>query len=133
MSEENVQLVRKGYEAWNRQDLEGALEILAQGFEFRPLPGYFDLKDIYHGREGFTSFWETWLEVWKTMEIRIERLEGRDDRVLAWVRFEGIGRASDVPVSLDVGHLLTVRAGQIISLTDMPADAIVVSRLAVYG
>jgi ketosteroid isomerase-like protein len=129
MSEENVQLVRKGYEAWNRQDLEGALEMLAPGFEFRPLPGYFDLKDIYQGREGFTSFWETWLDAWKTMKIKIERLEGRDDRVLAWIRFEGIGRTSDVPVSLDVGHLWTVRGGQVISLTAMPADALDVSRL----
>jgi hypothetical protein len=86
------------------------------------LPGYFDLKEIYQGREGFTSFWETWLDAWKTMEIRIERIEDLDDRVLALVRFEGIGRTSDVPVSLDVGHLWTLKGGQVIALTAMSAS-----------
>jgi ketosteroid isomerase-like protein len=34
MSEENVELVRTGYEAWNRSDLDGVLAVLAPDLEF---------------------------------------------------------------------------------------------------
>jgi ketosteroid isomerase-like protein len=122
MSQANEEIVREGYAAWNRNDLDGVLAILTPGFEFRPLPGFFDLKEVYRGREGFTSFWETWFDAWETMEIRIERIEDLENRVLALVRFEGIGRTSTVPVSLDAGHLWTLRKGQVVELIAMPVS-----------
>ena len=54
MSQENVELMRRGYEAFNRGDIEGAVDALAASdSEYIPaglLPG---VEEVYRGPEGF--------------------------------------------------------------------------------
>jgi ketosteroid isomerase-like protein len=56
MSRENVDLLRRGFDAWNRDDLAAVLALLSQDFEFRPDPDYFDLEPVYRGHDGFRAF-----------------------------------------------------------------------------
>jgi ketosteroid isomerase-like protein len=112
MSQENVDLMLGGYEAWNRSDLDGMLERMTEDFEFRPLLAFFDLEPVYLGREGFTRFWNVWRGAWESVVIRIERIEELPDgRVLLLVVFEGIGSESGAAVSMSMGHIWTFRDG----------------------
>jgi hypothetical protein len=61
MSRENVEIVRRAYEAFNQGDLEGLLDFVDPEIEVRPDPGLPGWR-VFEGREGFLSFAEAWLE-----------------------------------------------------------------------
>jgi ketosteroid isomerase-like protein len=108
MSQQNVELVRQGYEALNRGDLEWVLDHLAREFEYRTTQLFPDLLGTYRGRDGFRRFWNTFREAWESVVIEIARLEPvGDDRVLALLWFNGKGRQG-VETKLRVTHLLTI-------------------------
>ena len=57
MSQENVEVVRRSLDAFNRGDLEGVRETLAPGFEMHPSGRFMDTQRLYRGQEGWTEFW----------------------------------------------------------------------------
>jgi ketosteroid isomerase-like protein len=108
MSQENVELVRQGYEAWNRGDLEWQLDHITPDFEFRTAQLFPDTEAVYRGREGVRQFWDTFREPWGSVLIEVERIEPiGDDRVLALLRFHGRGR-DGVEVTLEYANLWTI-------------------------
>jgi ketosteroid isomerase-like protein len=111
MSEENVQLVREGYEAWNRGDLEWLLDHITPGYEFQTAQLLPDTEAVYRGRDGLRQFWKTFREPWETLLIEVERIEPiGDDQVLALLRFHGRGR-DGIEVTLKYANLLTIENG----------------------
>jgi ketosteroid isomerase-like protein len=108
-----VELVRQGYEAWNRGDLEWQLKHVSPDFEFRAAgaPLFPDTEAVYRGRDGWRQFWEAFREPWETLRIEVERIEPiGDDRVLALIRFHGRGR-DGIEMTLKFANLLTLRDG----------------------
>ena len=111
MSDENAELVRQSHEAWNRGDLEWQLEHLAPDYEFVTAHLFPDVEAIYRGKEGFTTFWNTFREPWETLLVELERVEPvGDDRVLAMVTFHGSGR-DVLEVTLKMTNLFTLENG----------------------
>ena len=108
MSQENVELMRQGYEAWNRGDLEWQLDHIAPDHEFRTAQLFPDTEAVYRGREGLGQCWSSFREAWETLRIEVERIESiSDDRVLALLRFHGRGR-DGVEVTLEYANLVTI-------------------------
>jgi ketosteroid isomerase-like protein len=111
MSQENVELVRQAYEAWNRGDLEWQLDHITPDFEFQTAELFPDTDAVYRGREGFRKFWNTFREPWETVLIEIERIEPiGDERVLALLLFHGRGR-DGIEVTVKYANLLTLENG----------------------
>ena len=57
MSQENVEVVRRAYEAFSRGNREGMVADLAPTFEYVPtglIPGF--NRDVYQGPEGWLEF-----------------------------------------------------------------------------
>jgi ketosteroid isomerase-like protein len=119
MSQENVELARQAYEAWNDGDLDWMLDHMTEDFEFRPGLGFSDIDAVIRGKDGWRRFSEMWNEAWEDITVRVERIEDLDDRIVALLTFDGRGRGSGVEVSIRVGHLATVRAGQVSKLTSI--------------
>ena len=111
MAQENVDLLLRACDAWNRSDLAATIEMMAEDFEFRPALVFFDLDPLYRGHEGWREFWKIWRDAWETVSIRVERVEDLGDRAYAIVVFEGIGRGSGAPVSMSFGQLWSFRDG----------------------
>src|SRR5829696_4228941 len=58
MSQENVEVIRGIYAAWDARDLDALLELTDSEIEFRT-SGYFpDFEPIYRGHQGLRSFWK---------------------------------------------------------------------------
>jgi ketosteroid isomerase-like protein len=111
MSEQNVELVRQAYEAWNRGDLQWMLDRVTPDFEFRTTHLFPDTEDVYRGREGFRQFWNTFQGPWETLLIEVERIEPiGDDRVLALLQFRGRGR-DGLDLTLEYANLFTIESG----------------------
>jgi ketosteroid isomerase-like protein len=131
MSQENVELARQAYEAWNRGDLDWLLNHMTEDFEFWPGLGFSDMDDVYRGKAGWRRFAETWREAWEEITVRVERIEEVDDRIVALLTFDARGRGSGVQVSLQVGQVATVREGMVAKLVSAPGwnEALEAARL----
>jgi ketosteroid isomerase-like protein len=110
MSQENVELVRRVYELWNRGDLDAAVEMLDQHVVWN---AYAHLPDSRprHGVHEVQQWAREFAQAWGEIQAHIERLEEvGDDLVLALVRMTGRGRGSGAAVESGVdGHVWTVR------------------------
>ena len=119
MSQEDVELTRQAYEAWNDGDLDWLLDHMTEDFEFRPGLGFSDIDAVVRGKDGWRRFAEMWREAWDDITVSVERIEDLDDRIVALLTFDGRGRGSGVEVSIRVGHVATVREGQVSKLTSI--------------
>lgn len=95
------------------------LRLLAPEFEFRPFLGWGD-QQVYRGHEGWRRFWRDWEEPWDRIVIDIERVEDHGQRVLALVHVNRIGRLAGARVSIEVGHIWTLREGVVTDLLALP-------------
>jgi ketosteroid isomerase-like protein len=120
MSEEKVEVVRRGYEAWNRGDLEWLLDHITPDHVFRTAQLFPDTEAVYRGREGLVRFWNLLLEPWETFQVEVERIEPiGEDQVLALLRWHGLGR-DGIEVELEWAHLLTMKNGLVSRTVNFP-------------
>jgi uncharacterized protein len=113
----NARLVRRGYEAWNRGDVEGVLSFLDPEIEWH---GYTHIPEsgTLEGRDDVKAWLERFLDAWEQLEIEVSELIDAGDQVVALVRFRGSGKGSGVPVEGGTdGHVWTVRDGRIVAVT----------------
>ena len=116
MSQENVEIVRRGIDAFSRGDLKGVLDDLSPEFEFNPSGRFMDTHQTYRGREGFVDFWRGFRAAWEEITVSIERIEDLDNRVLTLGTFHGKGGESGVEVNAEAGWLHTIEDGLIVHL-----------------
>jgi ketosteroid isomerase-like protein len=116
MSQENLEIVRRGIDAYNRGDLEGVLDDLAPEFGMHPSGRFADTEPVYRGHQGWIDFWNTFQTAWENITISIERIEDLDDRVLTLGTFHGRGRGSGVEVDAESAWLHTIKDGLVVDL-----------------
>jgi ketosteroid isomerase-like protein len=115
MSQDNVEIVRRALDAWNRGDLEESAEYISPEWEWHPARLFPGTDAVYRGREGLTRFWNNFREPWEGISIeagRIEDLGG--DRVLCLFTFYGKGKGSGVDVTQRYANIFTFRDGLVI-------------------
>jgi len=106
MSQENVELARRVFEAYARDGLDAVLPFVAPDAVFYPDPNWMEERE-YHGREGFAAFDRTQKEVFgEDFAIEVQEIRVVGPRVL--VLTEAVGRAtgSGVPIRQPAAHVL---------------------------
>ena len=79
----------------------------------------FEGRTVWAGREAFVEFMRTWTEQFEDWSLQVERLiDASDDRVVALTHQSGTGKASGVPVELNLGLVNELRDGRIIRITN---------------
>jgi ketosteroid isomerase-like protein len=114
MSEENVEIVRRAYEAWASSDFETLFGLVDErGLIHRvpPLGG-----GTYHGHEGLIETSTEWSEDFAEWEMRAEELFDLGDQVLVRVYQRAVGAGSGVPVESRYWFLHWLRDGKITRL-----------------
>jgi ketosteroid isomerase-like protein len=112
MSQENVEIVRRAWEAFVRRDNEAALALYNPEIEI-------DLRDetvgtrAYYGIEGVQRYFQDLLSVFGDMTSEVEEWIDAGDQVVAMVRSYGRGRRSGVPVDMLEAHVWTVHEGKL--------------------
>ena len=109
MSQENVETVRRIYEAFNRGDMEGAFELVSPDFE--GIPDERDLAGTVRGRENVRRAIEEWIDSFVESRLDPERFFETGDQVIAFIRNTGRGRASGVELDVRVAQVWTFQAG----------------------
>ena len=104
MSQENVELVRRIYDAWDRD--ESAREFIAADMEYVN-PSYAVEPGTRRGRKSLAVVRGTY----EDFEIKVERIIDAGDVIVVLAHFTGSGSVSRVPVSGEHGYVWTVRNG----------------------
>ncbi len=112
MSEENVEVVRRGFMAAGREDWRTALDTVHSEAEILD----YDVPDAgtYHGHAGFLKWLANWDAGWDTW--RIEDAEFRaagDEGAIALFRIIAKGKGSGIEIERHDAIVYQVRNGQI--------------------
>src|SRR4051795_11065765 len=99
MSQENVEIVKAAFEAWNAGDMDAFRELLHPDVILRPPEGWPE-PGPFVGREAVMREWEQARDVWDTdtLEPAGSFVNGAD-RVVVRVVWRGVGRGP--PSSLE--------------------------------
>ena len=124
MSQENVEIVRRVYESFNRGEAESAL-------------GHFDPAVVLdashrvdgrigHGREEMVAILGEWLATWDDFDDEVEEMFDLGDRVLVISTQRGRGKGSGIAFENRFGMLYEIRGGKIVRWTvyDDPRQAL---------
>ena len=132
MSQENVEVVKRVLDAFNRGDLDAMLAEHDPELEWRPAFGGAMLGGAsYRGQSGFREYWRDVQGAWgQTFRFDLEMFNHYGDTVVVVGR--GEGRAEGVEVGQPFAMLFRLRRGKIVfaqTYTD-PADALRAAGLA---
>jgi ketosteroid isomerase-like protein len=111
MSQENVETLRRAFEAFNRNDLDAAVADMHQDCEYIPsgaLPG---VRDVGRGPEGYKRT-VAWLrDAFDEAHIDAD-LTDAGDQVLALLKVRGRGKQSGVETTWEFWQVWTYRDGK---------------------
>jgi ketosteroid isomerase-like protein len=110
MGAPNVEIVRRAYEAFNREGRNAMLEFLHADIEWDESELPARRPGVYHGHEGVARLLNENAALWEGINVAIdELLEGEDDQVVAFIRATGKGRHTGVDVELASAQVWILR------------------------
>ena len=92
----------RGFELWERDDLERWVERFSPDCEFRAQVSDRLEGSVFHGHEGLREFWVAQKEVWEASRHVIERGWRRGQLILVAGRQHGRGKRSGVEVEVPI-------------------------------
>jgi ketosteroid isomerase-like protein len=113
MSQENVEVARRGFHAFNRRDIDEFAETFTADYEW--VGAFLGVVEggSYRGREGLARYFAEAEETWSDLTVSGEEFRDLGDRVLVLGRMEGRGRSSGVRVDTPYTMIVEFREGKI--------------------
>jgi ketosteroid isomerase-like protein len=119
MSQENVELARRGYaalnEAYRSGDVNDLLPLTEQTTDpdvvLRTADTFVESGE-WHGREGLLQFTADQMEAFKEMWIEPQEFIDAGDIVVVPLRFGGQARHTGIEVEFSYVHVITIRNGK---------------------
>jgi ketosteroid isomerase-like protein len=120
MSQANVEIVRRVWEAWERRDRDALFALYDPDLVYDPgHAGPIELRDLYHGHDGIRQFFRQWMEPFESFDAHAETFidAGDDVVVVVGIRRSGHGQASGAEVEMPVfWNVCTIRNGLVIHI-----------------
>ena len=115
MSQENVDIARRGVEAYTQIDDAAAFALVSPTMKLELGPGVTPagMQPVYEGHEGLRQFRSLLFDVFEHYEAEIEDVKDSGDDVLVVFRERGTGRLSGVLVDRRLHSVVTVKGGKI--------------------
>jgi uncharacterized protein len=113
MSQENIDVVRAGFEAFARGDIESVLRLCDEDIVVNEPAEMPDMPPLHRGHAGVLETLAAWPEQWDDYRIEVLRAVDIDDRVVATLHQTGRGKSTGIPVELQTAMVFTVRDGKI--------------------
>jgi ketosteroid isomerase-like protein len=112
MSQQDVETLSRGYEAFGSGDTEAVLALLHPDVTVEVHTDRPDIgREIYHGHEGFLDNFAELQDVFDDLVIDPQDLEDRGDRIMVTTRITGKGKGSGVAIEAKIFHVWTLRDG----------------------
>ena len=108
MSRGNVEVMREGIDAWNRNDRDEWLAVFAPDAEWHT-SGRFADRGVYRGREALARYWAEFREDVEELSTSVSEIRAIDDKVLVAATATGRGRRSKAGFEVPVWFVTTFR------------------------
>ena len=118
MSQENVEIVRRIFEAWATGDFRAGIDDLDRHVMFVTGPDFPEFG-VFVGPDGVRDFMQRFLEQWEQLTIEAKYLQAAGDTVLAHVVQHGKGKASGIQGDIWYFMLFTFRGKKIVRLENV--------------
>ena len=116
MSQENVEQLKRGVDAWNRDDFDVWIE------HFDPDVEWFALMEMFRGHAGAREAWESFKGD-MSLAIRFDEFRDLGESVLALGRMDGTGHTTGLSVGREFATLFTYRDAKIVEVRDFGSHA----------
>jgi ketosteroid isomerase-like protein len=117
MSQENVEIVRRGYELYAKGDLRGVTDLISDAAEL-PDAGGLGIADTAagtrRGPDGFLQGSQEAVEAFEDYRVEPQEFIDAGDAVVVPVRISGRGRASGAMTEVRLVHVWVLRNGRAI-------------------
>ena len=108
MSQENVDNLCRGFEAYGRGDFDEVLDYLDPDVVYQQAGP----EPAVRGRDAVRAAWERWEAEWDEMERTSEEIIDAGDHLIQAIHFRGRGRGSGVEVEGRFFQVYTVKDGK---------------------
>jgi len=115
MSRENVEVVRRIYEAMIHDDLDQIFSALDPEIEWREPPES-PGAGVYQGHEGVRRSYTSWVGAWADYRLEVEELIDAGDHVLARCRQWARAKASGVEVAQPLFGAWSLSHGKVVRM-----------------
>ena len=111
-----IEMVRRSYEAFNRGDLDGALEGIHPDIVWHtyivPGPG----GGTYRGHDGVRELWSDAKRIFGEFRNVPEQVFETPDNIVVFVSVEGVGARSGAAVQARIAHIFTFRDEKVVGV-----------------
>jgi ketosteroid isomerase-like protein len=115
MSQENVEVVRRAWEAFARSGLGAMAEFWDPDIEWRAIEGAPDDVGEMRGREALRVYISDWIETFDDLSsVPLEVVDAGGDQVVSVQRVTGRARLSGAETTLEYAIVNTVRDAKIV-------------------
>ena len=108
MSQENVEIIRRAFEAFNRDGPEATLASFAPDLEWHDIP---DLPDaeVHRGHAGFLRAFEQFFGELEDYRVNADEITGHGEQIVVCAHFIGRGKGSGARFEQRVFGVWTMR------------------------
>ena len=97
MSQENVEGVRRAFDALNRRELDAFLALMDDDVEVVPRMSAIEGESGYRGHDGVRRWWNSLLDVFPDYGMEVVEMQDLEDLTLATIHVRGHGAGSAAP------------------------------------
>ncbi|MEK6326115.1 MAG: nuclear transport factor 2 family protein [Actinomycetota bacterium] len=117
MSQQNVEIVRRSIEAWNRRDWDRAAKLLDPAVELHGTIGGLEEDVVVRGPDGIRQRFEIEdNEIWDEHRFEPQEFIDAGDQVVVFQREYQRGKSSGVELVVDTASVLDLRDGRIVRM-----------------
>jgi ketosteroid isomerase-like protein len=113
MSDRNIELNRRWFEAFNARDLEALIALCDPSIEFHSVFAAVG-GATYHGHDGMRSWHRDLADAWDEIRLEPEAYFDLDERVLAFYVYRGRGQQSGAEVAMRGASVARTHDGLIV-------------------
>jgi ketosteroid isomerase-like protein len=112
VADENVEIVRRAYEVFNRDGPEAILAFLEPDVEWDESELPARRPGHYRGHDGVRRLFEENAALWEDINVQTDEILSGDDGVVAFIRVRGRGRHTGANVELAIAEVWKIRQGK---------------------
>jgi ketosteroid isomerase-like protein len=113
MSDENVEIIRRGFETMRRDGWQTLFSLIDPEFELTTPPDLAMEPDTYRGEAGLRRYFESFEDAMEDIQIVPEgEFLGADDKVFVPFRLSARGRETGIEATQHAFQVWTMRAGK---------------------
>lgn len=120
MTESNLEIIKRGFEAFNQDGIDGILPFIHPEFEATTPPELASEPDTYRGHEGIRRWYSSFEEVMDEIRWNARRFREVGDRVVVEFTLHARGKTTGLDFGQDAVMVWQLHDGQAIRVSLYP-------------